>query len=84
VGLFVASVLRTLIFFNICMQASVTLHKLMFSGVLRAPMKFFETNPVGKSRAFIANYPRSWQLPWNVIGALGNYYIAAAHWVYCC
>jgi ATP-binding cassette subfamily C (CFTR/MRP) protein 4 len=70
VGLFVASVVRTLIFFNICMQASVTLHKLMFSGVLRAPMKFFETNPVGKARAFFAHFmalgPRSWQLSWGI------------------
>jgi hypothetical protein len=56
VGLFVASVVRTLIFFNICMQASVTLHKLMFSGVLRAPMKFFETNPVGKSPSFLCAF----------------------------
>lgn len=46
-GLFFASLLRTMVFFNICMTASVNLHESMFLGVLRAPMKFFETNPIG-------------------------------------
>ncbi|EFA04157.2 ATP-binding cassette sub-family C member 4 [Tribolium castaneum] len=39
---------RSLLFFKICMNASRRLHNLMFSNVLQAPMRFFDTNPSGR------------------------------------
>ncbi len=48
VGLFIASMARTLLFFSICMSASVNLHNGMFQGIIRAPMNFFEVNPIGR------------------------------------
>lgn len=48
VGLFTFSMLRTLLFFSVCMNASVNLHDWMFKGIIRAPIKFFEANPIGE------------------------------------
>ncbi|ODN02112.1 Multidrug resistance-associated protein 4 [Orchesella cincta] len=42
VALFAASMLRTLLFFSICMTASVNLHDAMFKGIIRSPIRFFE------------------------------------------
>lgn len=47
-GSFVLSLVRTMLFFWICMRASVTLHNQMFSSIIRSPMVFFDTNPVGR------------------------------------
>lgn len=47
-GLFVVSLMRSVGFFQMCMSASVNLHKRLFAGILRAPMRFFEVNSVGK------------------------------------
>lgn len=41
--------LRSILFYKIFMNASKGLHKKMFSNVLAAPMRFFDTNPSGKS-----------------------------------
>lgn len=38
---------RSWLFYKIFMNASKGLHKKMFSNVLRAPMRFFDTNPSG-------------------------------------
>lgn len=38
---------RSLMFYKIFMNASKGLHKKMFSNVLAAPMRFFDTNPSG-------------------------------------
>lgn len=38
---------RSLLFYKIFMNASKGLHKKMFSNVLAAPMRFFDTNPSG-------------------------------------
>lgn len=46
--LFVISLIRTAGFLTMCLTSSVNLHKMLFNGVLRAPMRFFEINPVGK------------------------------------
>lgn len=35
-------------FFNICMRASKVLHNKMFSSILGATMRFFDTNPSGR------------------------------------
>ena len=47
-GLVVSSMLRTVHFFVLCMKASVKLHNSMFMRLVRAPCRFFDTNPVGK------------------------------------
>ncbi|KAI2474051.1 ATP binding cassette (ABC) transporter subfamily C member [Diabrotica virgifera virgifera] len=39
---------RSLLFFKGCMMASVNLHSSMFHMLLKAPMRFFDTNPSGR------------------------------------
>lgn len=52
VGLVAASVIlsltRALLFFHILINSSQHLHNTMFAAVLRAPIYFFDSNPVGK------------------------------------
>ena len=47
-SLVVASMIRTVYFFVLCMRASVNLHNSMFTRLVRAPTRFFDTNPVGE------------------------------------
>ncbi|XP_042894914.1 ATP-binding cassette sub-family C member 4-like isoform X1 [Parasteatoda tepidariorum] len=44
---FLLSLFRTTGFFHMCMKASVNLHNKMFRCVLRSPVSFFDSNPVG-------------------------------------
>jgi ATP-binding cassette subfamily C (CFTR/MRP) protein 4 len=44
----VFSMTRTQIFFRLMLRAAVRLHNGMFKGVLYSPMRFFESNPVGR------------------------------------
>ncbi|KAK9870727.1 hypothetical protein WA026_008296 [Henosepilachna vigintioctopunctata] len=44
----ILSLLRTVIFFRICMKASRILHKTMFSNVLQSRMRFFDITPSGR------------------------------------
>lgn len=46
--LFCFSLFRGTIFFVLCMRASVRLHNRLFKKLVRAPMVFFETNPIGQ------------------------------------
>ncbi|XP_054168884.1 ATP-binding cassette sub-family C member 4-like [Oppia nitens] len=46
-GLFLLSLVRTTIFFTICMRSSITLHNRLFESVIRAPISFFDNNPIG-------------------------------------
>lgn len=46
-GVFVFSLIRTIHFFLICMLSSIKLHNQMFDAVIRAPLVFFDRNPVG-------------------------------------
>ena len=39
--------LRAVLTFLICLAAARTLHNKMFKGILRAPILFFDINPVG-------------------------------------
>lgn len=39
---------RSFLFFNVAMKASMALHDLMFSGITKATMYFFNTNPSGR------------------------------------
>ncbi|KAL5005221.1 hypothetical protein ScPMuIL_018677 [Solemya velum] len=47
-GVFVFGLLRALMFFKVAVDASQTLHNRMFSRILRTPITFFDTNPVGR------------------------------------
>ena len=46
-ALVIASMIRTVHFFVVCMRASVNLHNSMFSRVVQAQCRFFDVNPVG-------------------------------------
>lgn len=48
VGVFVFTMIRTIHYFLMCMTSSVNLHNNMFQSVIRAPLLFFDQNPVGK------------------------------------
>jgi len=45
--LFLFSIARGIHFFIICMISSVKLHDQMFQALIRAPLSFFDSNPVG-------------------------------------
>lgn len=47
-SIFLLSLTRTMLFFHMCMKASVALHNKMFRCVLRSPVAFFDSSPVGK------------------------------------
>ena len=42
---------RSVLFFYVCVNAAKILHNRMFGAVLRAPIRFFDTNPIGKEVA---------------------------------
>ena len=39
---------RTIAFYFVCVNASRVLHNRMFAAILRAPVLFFDTNPIGE------------------------------------
>ena len=41
------SMIRAVLFFTICLKASIKLHDRMFQSVTRAPLLFFQSNPIG-------------------------------------
>jgi hypothetical protein len=47
-SVFITSI-RSIFFFKVCMTASKILHDTMFGCILAATMRFFDTNPSGKS-----------------------------------
>lgn len=46
-GLFCLTLLRTTCFFITCMRSSINLHTSLFKSVLKAPINFFDHNPIG-------------------------------------
>ncbi|CAH1780700.1 unnamed protein product [Owenia fusiformis] len=48
IGVLVFSMARALYFFHMLVNAAETLHKMMFKSIVRAPVYFFDTNPVGR------------------------------------
>ena len=43
----ILSVTRSVLFFYVCVNAAKILHNRMFGAVLRAPIRFFDINPIG-------------------------------------
>lgn len=48
VGVILMTILRSLYFYSLCMRASINLHNTMFHTLLKAPMRFFDSNPIGR------------------------------------
>lgn len=46
-SLFILTLIRTTCFFVTCMRASINLHNRLFRSVIKAPIKFFDYNPIG-------------------------------------
>ena len=42
------NIARTITFYFLCVNASRVLHNRMFAAILRAPVLFFDTNPIGE------------------------------------
>ena len=47
---FIFSMIRTIHYFLMCMISSINLHNRMFQCVIRAPLLFFDQNPVGNNQ----------------------------------
>ncbi|XP_069104134.1 ATP-binding cassette sub-family C member 4-like isoform X2 [Argopecten irradians] len=47
-AVFLFGILRALMFFKVAVDASMNLHNSMFNRLLRVPIMFFDTNPVGR------------------------------------
>nr|CAH7712852.1 unnamed protein product [Callosobruchus chinensis] len=43
-----STIARSLMFFKMCMLSSINLHRRMFMSLLKAPIRFFNTNPTGR------------------------------------
>ena len=54
-SLFVLSALRVVLLFLLLLNAARIVHKRMFSRVLRAPILFFDTNPIGLYSLYATN-----------------------------
>nr|XP_006820924.1 PREDICTED: multidrug resistance-associated protein 4-like [Saccoglossus kowalevskii] len=48
VSLYTFAILRTYLLFKVCLNASKNLHNRMFEAIIRAPILFYDTNPVGR------------------------------------
>ena len=47
-SLFLSAFFRVICLYLVCLRCSIKLHERIFSNLLRAPMRFFETNPTGR------------------------------------
>lgn len=47
-SVFIIAFIRSYVFYNICMRCSQRLHDLVFGALIRASMRFFDTNPSGR------------------------------------
>ena len=59
-GTIVVSILlnfsRAVLFYFVCMNASRVLHNRMLASILRAPVLFFDTNPIGRHIIYTCTY----------------------------
>ncbi len=54
-SVWILAIARTVLFYIILLRASTLSHNKMFISVLRSPVLFFDTNPVGMSCVFYNN-----------------------------
>lgn len=47
-SIFFVAIIRSCTFYSICMRCSQRLHDLIFGSLIRATMRFFDTNPSGR------------------------------------
>lgn len=47
-SIFIIGLTRSFVFYNICIRCSQRLHDFMFGALVRANMRFFDTNPSGR------------------------------------
>lgn len=52
-AVFLFGLLRALMFFKVAVDSSMNMHNKMFNSLLRSPISFFDTNPVGMYFKFI-------------------------------
>ncbi|XP_074597590.1 ATP-binding cassette sub-family C member 4-like [Brevipalpus obovatus] len=48
IALFLTTILRAILYFQMSYRASISLHNSIFNKILRSPMQLFEENPVGR------------------------------------
>lgn len=48
VGCIILIIIRSMLFYKLCMNASIRLHDQMFDSILRGAMRFFDLNPSGR------------------------------------
>ena len=51
---FALTLVAVCLFYHVAVTASKSLHNAMFKRVLRAPIYFFDTNPIGESTAVVS------------------------------
>ena len=54
-SVWISCLLRSFLFYALSLRAARTLHNRMFSSVIRGPVLFFDTNPIGRYQVF--SYP---------------------------
>ncbi|XP_060518770.1 ATP-binding cassette subfamily C member 4-like isoform X2 [Cylas formicarius] len=76
----VATLTRSLFFYNFCMRASTQLHKNMFDKIVYATMRFFNTNPSGRilNRFAMDMNQVDELLPLSMLDALQNAHLVVA------
>lgn len=47
-SIFLVGIVRSFAFYQVCLRASQRLHDLVFGSLIRATMRFFDTNPSGR------------------------------------
>ena len=47
-SIFIIGIVRSFTFYNVCLRCSQRLHDLVFGALIRASMRFFDTNPSGR------------------------------------
>lgn len=54
-SVFIFSMVRTIHYFIMCMFSSVNLHNRMFESIIRAPLLFYDRNPVGNTVSLLTH-----------------------------
>ena len=66
VCVFIFSMVRTIHYFLMCMISSINLHNRMFQSIIRAPLLFFDQNPVGMNLiSFSIKFTKYFNFYWS-------------------